>query len=47
MRLRSVTIGALSLFRAHEGAMEEGDVMAAQALADVATIAIIHHRAAS
>jgi GAF domain-containing protein len=47
MRLRGVTIGALSLFRAHDGAMEEGDVMAAQALADVATVAIIHHRAAS
>ena len=47
MRLRGVTIGALSLFRTHEGAMEEGDVMAAQALADVATVAILHHRAAS
>jgi len=47
MRLRSVTIGALSLFRAHEGAMEENDVIAAQALADVATVAIIHHRAAT
>jgi len=47
MRLRGETIGALSLFRSHEGAMEEGDVIAAQALADVATIAIIHHRAAT
>jgi GAF domain-containing protein len=47
MRLRSVTIGALSLFRADEGALEEGDVIAAQALADVATVAIIHHRAAT
>ncbi len=47
MRLRSVTIGALSLFRTRDGALEEGDVMAAQALADVATIAIIHHRAAT
>jgi GAF domain-containing protein len=47
MRLRGVTIGALSLFRAHEGAMEESDVIAAQALADVATVAIIHHRAAT
>jgi len=27
--------------------MEEGDVAAAQALADVATVAIIHHRAAT
>jgi GAF domain-containing protein len=47
MRLRGVTIGALSLFRTHEGAMEEDDVKAAQALADVATVAILHHRAAS
>jgi GAF domain-containing protein len=47
MRLRGVTIGALSLFRTHEGALEEGDVIAAQALADVATVSILHHRAAS
>ena len=47
MRLRSVTIGALSLFRDHEGALEDDDVLAAQALADVATVAIIHHRAAT
>ena len=47
MRLRNVTIGALSLFRTHEGAMRGGDVIAAQALADVATVAIIHHRAAT
>jgi GAF domain-containing protein len=47
MRLRGVTIGALSLFRAHEGALEESDVVAAQALADVATVSILHHRAAT
>jgi GAF domain-containing protein len=47
MRLRGVIIGALNLFRAEEGEMEEQDVIAAQALADVATIAILHHRAAS
>jgi GAF domain-containing protein len=47
MRLRGVIIGALNLFRADEGHMEEFDVVAAQALADVATIAILHHRAAS
>jgi AmiR/NasT family two-component response regulator len=47
MRLRGVIIGALNLFRADEGDMEELDVLAAQALADVATIAILHHRAAS
>ena len=46
MRLRGVTIGALNLFRADEGPLEETDVVAAQALADVATIAILQHRAA-
>jgi GAF domain-containing protein len=47
MRLRGVIIGALNLFRSDEGDMEDLDVVAAQALADVATIAILHHRAAS
>ncbi len=46
MRLRGQTIGALNLFRAHEGAMGEADLVAAQALADVATITILQHRAA-
>lgn len=46
MRLRGVTIGALNLFRANEGSLDEADVVAAQALADVATIAILQHRAA-
>ena len=46
MRLGKVTIGALNLFRADEGALNEADVLAAQALADVATIAVLHHRAA-
>jgi AmiR/NasT family two-component response regulator len=41
-----LTIGALNLFRAEEGALDEADVVAAQALADVATIAILQHRAA-
>jgi GAF domain-containing protein len=45
MRLRGVIIGALNLFRADEGAMEDADVAAAQAFADVATIAILQHRA--
>ena len=45
MRLRGVTIGALNLFRSETGVMEEADVVAAQALADVATIAILQHRA--
>jgi len=45
MHLREVTIGALNLFRADEGGLEEADVLAAQALADVATIAVLQHRA--
>ena len=47
MRLRGQTIGALNLFRVDEGPMLETDVVAAQALADVATIAILQHRAVS
>lgn len=47
MRLRGVTIGALNLFRTERGVLEEADVVAAQALADVATIAILQHRAAA
>lgn len=46
MRLRGTTIGALNLFKAHPGALEEADVEIAQALADVATIAILQHHAA-
>ena len=47
MRLRGQTIGALNLFRVDEGPMLETDLVAAQALADVATIAILQHRAVS
>jgi GAF domain-containing protein len=46
MRLRGSVIGALNLFHIEPGAMQEEDVEAAQALADMATIAILHHRAA-
>jgi len=46
MRLRRQTIGALNLFRATEGGLDDADVLAAQALADVATIAILQQRAA-
>ncbi|MFN2505999.1 MAG: GAF domain-containing protein [Acidimicrobiales bacterium] len=46
MRLRNQNIGALNLFRIDEGSMDEADVIAAQALADVATIAILQQRAA-
>jgi AmiR/NasT family two-component response regulator len=45
MRLRGTVIGALNLFHAEAGEMREADVDAAQALADVATIAILQHRA--
>jgi GAF domain-containing protein len=45
LRLRGVIIGALNLFRTDPGALDDADVVAAQAFADVATIAIIQHRA--
>jgi GAF domain-containing protein len=45
LRLRGLTIGALNLFRGEEGVLDDADV-AARALADVATIAILQHRAA-
>jgi transcriptional regulator with GAF, ATPase, and Fis domain len=45
MRLRGAVIGALNLFRVDEGEMREVDVVSAQALADVATIGILQHRA--
>jgi GAF domain-containing protein len=46
MRLRGNLIGALNLFYNRPGGMKQADVDAAQALADVATIAILQHRAA-
>lgn len=46
MRLRGNTIGALNLFHVDVGQMREVDLSAAQALADVATIAILSHQAA-
>jgi GAF domain-containing protein len=44
MRLRGSVIGALNLFRSEVGGLDESGTMAAQALADVATIAILQHR---
>jgi GAF domain-containing protein len=46
MRLRGAVIGALNLFHINPGEMRQTDVDAAQAMADVATIAILQHRAA-
>ena len=45
MRLRGTTLGALNLFHVHTGEMRTADLAAGQALADVATIAILQHRA--
>lgn len=45
MRLRDQTLGALSLFRARPGALPVADQGVAQALADIATIGILHERA--
>ena len=44
MRLRGQIIGALNLFRKERGSMNDDDVVVAQALADVATIAILQNR---
>jgi GAF domain-containing protein len=45
MRLRGNVIGALNVFHS-SGLMDPADIDAAQAFADVATIAILQHRAA-
>ena len=45
LRWRGTVIGALNLFQVEPGEMRAPDVEAAQALADVATIAILQHRA--
>jgi GAF domain-containing protein len=45
MRLRGNVLGALNLFHIEPGDMSAADVEAAQALADVATIALLQHRA--
>jgi GAF domain-containing protein len=47
LRLRGRVLGALNLFAAVPGPLEPVAALAAQGLADVATIAILQHRAAS
>ncbi len=44
MRLRDNVIGAVNLFSAEPGALDDSDLIAARALADVATIAILQQR---
>src|SRR5947209_15827829 len=44
MRLRGTILGSLNLFNNAAGDLSEADLAAAQALADVATIAILQHR---
>ncbi|WP_214371133.1 GAF and ANTAR domain-containing protein [Pseudonocardia sp. H11422] len=45
LRLRGEAIGALNLFHRQPGALPEADLELGQALADVATIGIMHERA--
>ena len=45
MRLRTDVLGALNLFNTHQAPWDEEDLRLAQALADVATISLLHHRA--
>jgi transcriptional regulator with GAF, ATPase, and Fis domain len=44
MRLRDQVIGALNLFRVAPGPFEQADLRLGQALADVATIGLLHER---
>jgi len=46
MRLRKQTLGALNMLRLQQGAFDAADVAAAQAFADIATIAIVQHQVA-
>jgi GAF domain-containing protein len=46
MRLRGEAIGVLNLFREDKGTMNDSDMRAGQAFADIATIAILQNRSA-
>jgi GAF domain-containing protein len=45
MTLRGVTLGALNLFSGRSDPLDHHDIVAAKALADIATIAVLQHRA--
>ena len=45
LRLRDVTIGALNLFNIEQTPMDERDLIVARALADLAAISVLQHRA--
>ena len=45
LRLRGKVLGALNLFRTTPGGLDHADATAAQALADVATVALLQQRA--
>ncbi|MEA2565703.1 MAG: hypothetical protein QOD49_880 [Actinomycetota bacterium] len=45
LRCQNQVIGALNIFRTVAGALDEADLVAAQAMADVATIGILQQRA--
>ncbi len=47
MRLRDSTIGALNLFGAHKTPIDESDIFVARGLADLATISVLQHGAAT
>ena len=47
MRLRGSVIGALNLFNSKAGSLREEELQVAQAMADIATIAVLQHRAAA
>jgi transcriptional regulator with GAF, ATPase, and Fis domain len=44
LRLRSETIGAMNLFKAHSGALSDEDLRVGRALADMVTIGILQER---